>query len=369
MKKVIFLQSKLPTKERSLLPIVLRWKSYGELLRERSTPADIWVFTPKPLSAEARNLMKISSLQFFPLVEKSASFIIRLKALYREISDRKEKVTLVCGDIQQSFLIALILKLVCGNLLHIQIQFHGDTYTYRSASGIKGITRVSLSRLGIRCADSIRIVSKFQADEIVRISPSSRMKLVIAPIPIDFSRVAKVSTAIRFDIAFIGRLHSERGILELIEIIGRLLTEKPGIKVVIVGDGPLRKKVETDLAPWLSDSTISILGFLSGAEIQNIYASTKLLISTAPKEGYGLTLREAALSNLFVIAHKSKGAVEAQGFFPTGIETYSNVEEAVILIRQRLGEFREPLGAKNEAIQVKSDAEGLGRLLDSWLAH
>jgi len=313
--------------------------------------------------------MKTASLQFFPLVERSASFIIRLKALHREISGSKEKVTLVCGDIQQSFLIALILRMVCGNMLHIQIQFHGDTYTYRSASGIKGIARVSLSRLGIRCADSIRIVSKFQSDEIVQISPSSKMKLVIAPIPIDFSRVARVSTAIRFDVAFIGRLHSERGILELIEIIRRLLTEKLGIKVVIVGDGPLRKKIESDLAPWVSNSTISILGFLSGVEIQNIYASTKLLISTAPKEGYGLTLREAALSNLFVIAHKSQGVLEAQESFPAGIETYSNVEEAVILIRQRLDEFREPLEEKIKAIQVKSDAEGLDRLLDSWLAH
>lgn len=367
MKKVIFLQSKLPTDERSLVPIVLRWKSYGELLRERDTPADIWIFTPKPLPVKAQNLMKISCLQFFPSVEKSASFIKRLRELRRELSDSKEKVTLVCGDIQQSFLIALILKLVCGNFLHIQIQFHGDTYTYRSATGIKGFTRVCLSRLGIRRADSIRIVSKFQVDEIVRISPSARVKLVIAPIPVDFSRVARVSAAIRFDIAFIGRLHSERGILELIEIVRILLTEKSGIRVVIVGDGPLRKKIESDLAPWINNSTISILGLLSGAEIQNIYASTKVLISTAPKEGYGLTLREAALSNLFVIARKSKGVVEAQESFPAGIETYSNVQEAVMSIRQRLDESRRPMDAKIEAIQVKTDAKGIDRLLDSWL--
>lgn len=369
MKKVIFLQSKLPTEEHSLLPIVLRWKCYGELLRERATPADIWVFTPRPLPVGAKNLMKLSYLQFFPSVEKSASFIMRLMVLHREISGSKEKVTLVCGDSQQSFLIALILKLVCGKLLHIQIQFHGDTYSYRSAYGIKGIARVSLSRLGIRLADSIRIVSRFQADEIVRISPSSRIKLVLAPIPIDFSRVAGASKAINFDIAFIGRLHSERGILELIEILRKLLTEKPRTRAVIVGDGPLRKLIESNLAPWLNNSSISFLGYLPGDEIRNIYASTNLLLSTAPKEGYGLTLREAALSNVFVIAHKSKGVVEAQESFHDRIETYSNVEEAVMLIRQRLDEFRKPLDAKIKALQLKSDAEGLNRLLDSWLAN
>lgn len=367
MKKVIFLQSKLPTEESSMRPIALRWKSYGELLRDRSTPADIWVFTPKPVSLEAQNLLKVSSLQLFPSVEKTESIVLRLRALYREISDSKEKVTLVCGDIQQSFLIALILKLTCRDLLRIQIQFHGDTYTYRSAAGAMGFIRVCLSRLGIRFADSIRIVSRFQADEIIRISASSKNKLVRAPIPIDFSRVARVSKVFRFDIAFIGRLHYERGILELIEILRKLLAEKPGIRVVIVGDGPLREKIEADLRPWVNASNISILGYLSGEEIRDIYASTNLLLSTAPKEGYGLTLREAALSNLFVIARKSKGVVEAQESFPAGIETYSKVEEAVALIGQKLDELREPLDAKIEANQVKSDGEGLDRLLDSWL--
>ncbi len=369
MKKVIFLQSKLPTEEVLLRPIALRWKSYGELLRERTVPADIWVFTPRPLSVEAQNVMEMSSMQFFPLVENTTSLIMRLRALYQEISNSKEKVTLVCGDIQQSFLIALLLKLLCRHLTRIQIQFHGDTYTFRSAYGMVGIARVCLSRLGIMLSDSIRIVSKFQADEIVQISPSSKIKLVLAPIPIDSSRVARVSKPNRFDIAFIGRLHPERGISELIEILSKLLTEKPGTRVVIVGDGPLREKVELELAPWVKNSNISILGYLSGEEIRNIYESTNLLLSTAPKEGYGLTLREAALSNLYVIAHESKGVVEAQENFQSRIESYSNVEEAIILIRRRLDEPGEPTEEKfNAETQVKSDEEGLDRLLESWMA-
>lgn len=368
MKKVIFVQSKLPTEERSLLPIVLRWKSYGELLRQRATPADIWVFTPKALPVEAQNLIKISSLQFFPLVEKAESFGMRLRALHREIKGGGEKVTLVCGDMQLSLLIALILKVVCGKLLHLQIQFHGDIYTYRLFSGIKGIARATLSRLGIRLADSIRIVSKFQADEIIRISSSARKKLVLAQIPIDFSRVAEVPKSVQFDIAFIGRLHPERGIFELIVILKKLLTEMPETSIVIVGDGPLRGIIESELKPWANHSNISILGYLSGKEIQNIYASTKILLSTAPKEGYGLTLREAALSNIFVIAHKSKGALEAQESYGSGIETYSSTEEAVVLIKRRISDIKMPLDSRIAARQLKSDAEGIERLLDSWVA-
>jgi glycosyltransferase involved in cell wall biosynthesis len=368
MKKVIFIQSKLPNKEQAFLQLILRWNAYGELLRNQTTPADIWIFTPKPLSIEARDQVKATSLRLFPSVEKGASFTMRLRALYREISKSQETVTLVCGDNQQSLLIALVAKILIGDLIRVQIQFHGDTYTFRSASGIQGLFRVGLSRVGIHFADSIRIVSKFQADEIIRFSPRSEIKLVLAPIPVDFSRVARVSILNKFDIAFIGRLHSERGILELIAILSKLLTEKPGIRVVIVGDGPLRKKIESDLAPWISDSTVSILGFLSGEEIRKIYASSRLLISTAPQEGYGLTLREAALSRVRVIAHESKGVVEAQEFFPAGIETYSSIDEAINLIRERLDEPREQLDTEMGPMQIESDLKGLNRLINSWQA-
>jgi hypothetical protein len=70
-----------------------------------------------------------------------------------------------------------------------------------------------------------------------------------------------------------------------------------------------------------------------------------------------------------VVARKSNGVVEAQKFFQGRIATYSNVDEAVKLIKNRLGKIREPLDSKIQALQVKRDADGLERLFDSWLAN
>jgi 1,2-diacylglycerol 3-alpha-glucosyltransferase len=127
-------------------------------------------------------------------------------------------------------------------------------------------------------------------------------KFVLAPIPIDFTKVATKSSGVRNELVFVGRLHSERGISDLIKIIKSLKIKRPSTTVVIVGEGPLKNELKQKFENWIQGSTITMLGFLSPDEIQDIYASTKVLVSTAPTEGYGLTLREAALSNVHVIA-------------------------------------------------------------------
>lgn len=369
MKKIIFVQAKLPLNSHALQQITNRWCAYGEMLQRKDSKSGIWIFTPKPLNVGTRNLIKTSFLNFFPKVEDYKNPILRLIYLQRELSSSKEPVTFVCGDNQHSLFIALILKFSLKDLSRIQIQFHGDTYTFRTNLGVRGFIRVCLSRLGIHFADSIRIVSKFQAEEIIKISKSSELKLVLAPIPIDFSRVAKVSAATKFDVISVGRLHPERGITELIQIVKSLKISRPATTVAIVGDGPLRKKISSELEPWITDTTVSILGFVTEEEIQNIYSSANVLISTAPREGYGLTLREAALSHVHVVARESKGTLEAQKSFPAGIETYSGIEQAVKLIHANLEKPKKCNSTEIFSTQSESDAIGVKRMIESWLIH
>jgi glycosyltransferase involved in cell wall biosynthesis len=170
-----------------------------------------------------------------------------------------------------------------------------------------------------------------------------------------------------YDIAFIGRLHTERGITELIEIINLIKNRRPSTTIVIVGDGPLKGEIEVELNKWLEDSSISMRGFLPADEILDIYASTKILISTAPHEGYGLTLREAALSNLYVVARESKGALETKLIFPSRIDTFSDSDEAVRLICDGLNNPNFAGSTDAFAAQLASDNQGLQRLAKSWV--
>jgi glycosyltransferase involved in cell wall biosynthesis len=366
MNRVVFLQSKLPDDIRALHQIANRWNSYSEVLQKQGSGEALWIFTPYPLNELSRNILVSKFIGQFQSVEKYTSVFARFNALRKSIEAEKIGVTLVCGDNQQSLLLALALKAKLKSVVRIQIQFHGDTYSFKRNTGAQGLLRVSLSRLGIAFADSIRIVSQFQADEIGQISKTAGERFVLAPIPIDFSKVATTSSDVRYELAFVGRLHSERGIGDLIEIIKSLKNKRPSTSVVIVGEGSLKSVIKQKFENWIEDSTITMPGFLSPDEIRDIYASTKVLVSTAPTEGYGLTLREAALSNVHVIARESKGSLGARDAFPSRIETFTNIDEAVGLIQTHLDNQSFRGSWSDISSQSKADAQGLDRLIKSW---
>jgi glycosyltransferase involved in cell wall biosynthesis len=305
----------------------------------------------------------------FSRVEIHSGRIRRLYELVQEIKYEKGPVTVVCGDNQQSLIVGLFLKYHFKNLIRIQIQFHGDTYSWISAKSLQGVVRVLLSRLGIVFADSIRLVSIFQFREVGEISNFANSKFVLAPIPIDFSRVAKSPMVVKFDVVSIGRLHSERGVSEFLEIVKMLKNVTPGIRIAVVGDGPLRKRVEGELSKWLVDSTVTMTGFLTASEIYKVYASSKILLSCAAGEGYGLTLREAVLSNVSVVAKESEGSLEANECYPERIDLYQSKQQAVELILRRLIEPRLKNLPQIIEAQSKRDIEGLNRLIDSWLIN
>lgn len=369
MKKIIFLQAKLPSDKHALKQVTVRWNSYGGALEKRDPNAGIWVFTPRPFDLELDSNHELVHLHHFSSVECLKGPLRRVNALVREIRINKERVLLVCGDNQTSLLVALYVSFRLRSLVGIQIQFHGDTYSLKANHGMKGFVRVLLSRLGIYFADSIRIVSSFQSRELIAISKKVASKLVLAPIPIDQTKIATVASEKVFDLTFIGRLHQERGVDDFLEIVTSLKRLSPKTSIAIAGVGPMKNEIENRLASWITDSSVSMLGFLKGQEIPDLYAATKVVISTAPSEGYGLTLRESVLSNTPVVARKSAGSLEAQYLFPMAISTYDNVEQAVGLILEKLGSGKSDFHAQYLSSQLKTDTEGTGRLVDSWLKY
>jgi glycosyltransferase involved in cell wall biosynthesis len=366
MRKVIFLQSKFPEDDSEFMYLFKRWEEYGETLGQYCKEAVILLFSTNFQQGQRAQFLKSQNIKFLRSVESNVNARARVLALNREIHQSSSSFTLVCGDNQKSLLIAIYLKLTIGSKVRVQIQFHGDTYSFRFNRGLRGLVRVCLSRIGIVFSDSIRIVSKFQMEEIKAFAPKSHQKFVLAPIPIEYSRVAVARSAKTIDLAFIGRLHKERGITELVEIITLIKEVSPEMRIVIAGDGPLRTEIEKQLSDWIEKGDLLMPGYLSGEQIFDLYANTKVLISTAPQEGYGLTLREAALSNVLVVARNSKGAFEAQSTYPDQIRTFSSLSEAVSLIQ---GSLKHNIDAAPDRLdaQRQIDKEGLSRLVHSWL--
>lgn len=365
MRSVYFVQSKFPINPGELNSLFGRWEDYGARVREFSGDNPITIV---PLASRLNLNNQFNSLR---AVSRSSNFLLNLYCTIRDIRSRGNRATLVAGDNQLSFLFCLIVRIILSSQIRVQIQFHGDIYSLRRDSGFRGLFRGMASRIALKFSDSIRIVSQFQESEIQRISEKPLKHFVVAPIQIDYAKIPLESEIVdNFDIALVGRLQKERGVLEAILILKVLITEHPNLRVVIVGDGPLREKVTQNLRGEIDGGSVQFLGPLFGSELRAIYAQSRVLLSTAPLEGYGLTLREAALSGMRILARDSNGARQASKDFPGSFTLFTSSDQALHSMPSLLNLDRSPKGfSKFMNEQQKRDKEALDRLVRSWTAN
>lgn len=97
-------------------------------------------------------------------------------------------------------------------------------------------------------------------------------------------------------IGFVGRLAPEKQVEKLLAIadIGHVAGRK--IRIVIVGDGPSRKRLQKEL----NDSLF--LGHLSGDDLSRAMASMDILVTTGENETFCQVIQEAMASGLPVVA-------------------------------------------------------------------
>ena len=363
MREVLFIQSKFPTSNSGLEALLGRWEIYACKLQEIYGITSICVVAPfKKIEDSA----KYPHLRFLC---KSKSTIKNISSLFRLLKSTEGSFTLVCGDNQISLFMSVISRHLFGEKVLIQCQFHGDVYTSLSNPGLRGLARVASSRFAFTQADSIRIVSEFQETEIRSISPKVKAKFVVSPIPIDYSKIPKQrATEMIYDVAVVGRLHGERGIDQVISIIKEILNLANKTRIVFVGEGECSDSIYRALAKEIKSGSVVLLGALTGERLRAIYASSKVLLSAAPREGYGLTLREAYLSGMVVVAKNSEGAREAGRSFRIRYELFDSVQEAVVEVLRGMEGFSENTN-RDELIQVQKDRddESLKKLFESWV--
>ena len=364
MRKVVFIQVKFPGNSSEIAQLLSRWASYAKVVSEISGGEDICVYS----SARKFRRQKSRNLVVNELQGKTLRFVYEFSQIMKEISRFGSRYTVICGDNQISLLLGLLLKCRFKKAVRLQIQFHGDTYSFAANKGLAGCLRVLMSRFGIRFADSIRVVSKFQIDEIKMLSKCSHQEFVVAPIPINFFKVPESLLESDFDVILVGRLHPERGTSEIVRIIDALNQRSSDLRVGIAGTGPEEGWMKSVLGENHSGNSVRFLGLLNDLELRDLYSRSKILLSTAPLEGYGLSLREAALSGLNVVAKKSKGAAEAVEVYGESIRLYENQEQAVNMIIETLIDSAIVNVAALRNLQKSLDENSVNSLVKSWLS-
>lgn len=116
----------------------------------------------------------------------------------------------------------------------------------------------------------------------------------------------KISEDGKLRLLFVGRLSEEKGILDLLDAVGRL--KNPGIILKIVGEGKERNRIEEEIKRLDIGDRTELLGYVGwGNQLFNLMSSSDCLVLPSYNEGLGMVLLEAMANGTTVVASNVGG--------------------------------------------------------------
>jgi glycosyltransferase involved in cell wall biosynthesis len=289
--------------------VIERHNNYGKELAKQNKIE----YRLKVLSASTKQIITPKNNKTFEILNITKptfnSYKFAKKA-HKYIESNKISVKLfVVGDSWESYWSAYFLNKFLNKKIPIQIQVHGDIADPRwRRINFRNRIRYSLAKLSLPSASSVRSVTKYQAENLVKAFGIKRERIVVVPVPINVSSKPVASKTERPKIiGLIGRIHQDRGISDFIKLVRVLSSSSKDFKVVVIGDGPSRDKFLLKLESVLPKDKIIYLGQLPESELRKAWKRIGVLVSMAPVESYGRVMRESLIAGVPVWATKSAG--------------------------------------------------------------
>ena len=118
---------------------------------------------------------------------------------------------------------------------------------------------------------------------------------------------------------WLSRVHRYKGIWTALESFEIFSKSHPEVKLFVVGDGPLLKKLPAWLKTHGLEGKVELTGFVSASRKYELLSSSLALLQTSYKEGWGLTVMEAAQLCKTTIASDVPGLRDSVRDGETGI--------------------------------------------------
>lgn len=195
--------------------------------------------------------------------------------------------------------------------IRFHVQLHTDMFSpYFRKESWRNRVRVILGTFIIRQADSVRVVSQRLETTIVEKLAVPKARICVLPI---FVGPTSGSLAPRGQktVLAVGRLSTEKNLFFLVDVFRAALQKVPESKLIIVGDGPLRGKLEAYIRERGLEKYVTLA--LWQASPEAYYNRASVFLHTAFYEGYGMALVEAGMHNLPIVTSDVGIAREVYG--------------------------------------------------------
>jgi len=181
----------------------------------------------------------------------------------------------------------------------------------------------------------IVVLTDFQKIRILRKGIGNEKKLLVIPNSIpDYESTPKIKTeeSFHFDshtkyIVSVIRLEKQKDPKKIIDIAREIQKKYPDVKFLIIGEGDLKKELETLVTEYNLNHCVSLLGYRKDA-ITFIKNST-IILTTSLWEGLPYTLLEAMYYKKPIVAsdiegHKSVIIEKQTGYLANSVTDYVN---------------------------------------------
>ncbi len=111
-------------------------------------------------------------------------------------------------------------------------------------------------------------------------------------------------------VTFAGRLVYEKGVQHLLAGLPRLRERHPGLRAVIVGDGPYRAELEAEVHRLGLTDTVSLPGFLGGTDLPAVMAASDCFAVPSIYEPFGMVALEGAAAGAPLAVAETGGLAE-----------------------------------------------------------
>lgn len=118
---------------------------------------------------------------------------------------------------------------------------------------------------------------------------------------------------------WLSRVHRYKGIWTALEAFEKFSKSHPEVKLYVVGGGPLLKKLPAWIKSHGLEGKVELTGFVPAARKYELLSSSLALLQTSYKEGWGLTVMEAAQLCKTTIASDVPGLCDSVRDGETGI--------------------------------------------------
>jgi glycosyltransferase involved in cell wall biosynthesis len=163
---------------------------------------------------------------------------------------------------------------------------------------------------------SYTAVSTRVSRDVQPFAPSRSVRVLPNGIDADFWRIPKPTTREHDDRPFrlvsVMRLNAKKRPFALLRILRRLDDLLPANRATlrIVGDGPLRRRLERAIARSRFSDRVTLEGFASRDRIREIFAESDAFALPTVRESFGLAALEARCAGLPVVAVSSSGVAD-----------------------------------------------------------